>query len=332
VNLIMVKGSRVEGWAPPCKLDPAALQQQVLSYDTKEIDLVHAAEAYLGGTVPLGQLHKREPTPPAETPPTLQRALVQARLSRAPNRVERATARRLFKASAAWIEFVHLYRQFVHEYVLPRWGCDLLYQATPVLRVVLPGSVAPCQPHCDADYFHDPNEINYWLPLTKVWGSNTLWAESRPGAGDFAPFELEPGQLMRFYGNRCQHFTRANETDATRVSIDFRVLPLHLHMSPKDRPREETAVMQTTFVLDAGGYYAVARVGKPYRKDGPFDHAEVMLGQESVRGECSQHSVGDVPEMQPEVLANGHRGGQGRAAVTLSVVDAAGSGEPQRDH
>jgi hypothetical protein len=26
-----------------------------------------------------------------------------------------------------------------------------------------------------------PNEINFWLPLTPAFGANTLWAESAPG-------------------------------------------------------------------------------------------------------------------------------------------------------
>ena len=34
-------------------------------------------------------------------------------------------------------------------------------------------------------------EINYWIPLTNVYGGNTLWLESRPGKGDFAPVILQ---------------------------------------------------------------------------------------------------------------------------------------------
>ena len=69
---------------------------------------------------------------------------------------------------------------------------------------------------------------------------------------------------MRFYGNRCHHYTQANETDGTRVSIDFRVLPRHLHVPPKERDPDSTKVMQNSFVLDVGGYYELMRVD-----DGP---------------------------------------------------------------
>ena len=65
-----------------------------------------------------------------------------------------------------------------------------------------------------------------------MWGSNTLWSESSPGAGDYAAFEAGPGKAIRFYGNRCRHYTLENETDGTRVSFDFRVIPRHLFVPP----------------------------------------------------------------------------------------------------
>jgi hypothetical protein len=37
--------------------------------------------------------------------------------------------------------------------------------------------------HCDADYFHQPHELNFWLPCTPAYGSNTRWLESEPGLG-----------------------------------------------------------------------------------------------------------------------------------------------------
>ena len=54
---------------------------------------------------------------------------------------------------------------------------------------------------------------NYWVPLSDVSGSNSLWSETAPFAGDFAPFEAGPGQAVRFYGNRCRHYTTANDPD-----------------------------------------------------------------------------------------------------------------------
>ncbi|KAL1522909.1 hypothetical protein AB1Y20_017874 [Prymnesium parvum] len=257
----MVKGSSVDGWASDCRLTAAQRAQRASRYDTTAYDFVGAASAYLGAPL-LAQIHLLPPPPAAATPPPLLRALVQARAVPAPPRAARDAARKRARRSVTWEALLSLYRRFIEEVIMREWRVDLLYQAVPVLRVVLPGSVAPCKPHCDADYFHDANEVNYWLPLTPVWGSNSLWAESSPGAADFAPFELCPGELMRFYGNRCHHFTLPNETGASRVSIDFRVLPLHLHVPPAEREAHAAALMQTPHLLDAGGYYAVARAAR----------------------------------------------------------------------
>lgn len=83
--------------------------------------------------------------------------------------------------------------------------------------------------HCDADYCHQPNEVNWWVPLGPVYGSNSLWIESRPAKRDFRPVEANNGSAFQFYGNQCEHFTCANRTEHTRVSFDFRVVPEHLY-------------------------------------------------------------------------------------------------------
>ena len=65
-------------------------------------------------------------------------------------------------------------------------------------------------------------------------------AESQPDLGDFRPFELQPGQAMLFWGHQCQHYTVPNETDATRVSLDFRVVPdgWFVHEYPNSHRRD----------------------------------------------------------------------------------------------
>ena len=59
-------------------------------------------------------------------------------------------------------------------------------------------------------------------------GNNSLISESSPGLGDFHAFEASPGEFVKFYGNRCWHYTVANDTDITRVSFDIRVVPFEL--------------------------------------------------------------------------------------------------------
>jgi len=72
--------------------------------------------------------------------------------------------------------------------------------------------VATTPLHNDMDYHHQPSEINYWLPLSRVHDSNSLWVESKPGLGDMHPLNLDYGQYCRFYGNQCRHQTKPNRT------------------------------------------------------------------------------------------------------------------------
>ena len=125
------------------------------------------------------------------------------------------------------------YHNFLVGVVAPYVGdpAGLVFEARPGFRCHLPGTGKPLlRQHCDAEYFHQPNEINLWLPLTPTFGSNTLWAELSPGGGDFRPIALGgAGEALLFYGNQCQHYTMANDTQSTRVSLDFRVIPRSLY-------------------------------------------------------------------------------------------------------
>ena len=106
---------------------------------------------------------------------------------------------------------------------------SLCFQAEPSLRVHLPHAKCGIRLHKDADYYHQPNEVNLWLPLTSgVGGSNSLYVESAPGVGDFTPFEVDVGSFQRFWGNQCAHYTVVNTSDVSRVSLDVRVVPREL--------------------------------------------------------------------------------------------------------
>ena len=241
-------GSLRDDWAGPCLLTEEMRTMVKLRYDVRSFDFAKAAHAALGNPL--------QPSPP------LRRALVQARQLSA-NQCTESTWRqaRTWKQSEEWTTFQRLYERFVEEWIMPQFGgSDLLVQAEPVLRCVLPGSVSPCKPHCDADYYHDPSEVNYWVPLTHVSGANSLWVETSPGASDFQPIEACFGQAVRFYGNRCNHFTVPNTSGRTRISFDFRVLPASLAAAT---PR----TIVTNRKLEAGGYYRLLRCGEKFRPD-----------------------------------------------------------------
>ena len=93
----------------------------------------------------------------------------------------------------------------------------------------MPNGRATISEHSDQEYTgHQPAEINFWLPLTTVGGTNSLWLESEPNKGDFEDVQLGYGQVLKFNGYECRHYTVPNETDTCRVSFDFRVMPSEL--------------------------------------------------------------------------------------------------------
>ncbi len=131
--------------------------------------------------------------------------------------------------------FRKLYRTFVADVVTPIIGEPFIFQYQPSFRVHLPEDKAVHKWHSDGDedHNHPTGEINFILPVTECHGTAAVWAESEPDRGDFAPMELDYGQFVRFDGNRCRHGNQENMTDRTRISLDFRVLPLRLY---RERP------------------------------------------------------------------------------------------------
>lgn len=247
-------------WQGPCRLEKQLRTQTILNYDQTLYNFADICE-HIFASNDLGNLHREPIRPWNETAPALRRAQVQARVGGTVTKGERKGSRRNawdFAKSEGWKEFIRTYERFIVEWVAPQLGNEpLLYQRKPILRVVLPGSVAPTQCHCDADYYHDANELNFWVPLSKVSGSNSLYSESEPGKGDYKAFEAGPGEAVRFWGNRCRHYTVPNDSERTRVSFDFRVIQ-ERHF----RPPAEKIVKLSKHSLCPGnskrGYYAVA--------------------------------------------------------------------------
>ena len=150
------------------------------------------------------------------------------------------------------------YRQLIEQVIAPHVGdtypCDrVVFQAEPALRIQPPSTPRIGFPHTDSIYFHQRGQVNFWIPATATFGSNSLWAESAPCRGDYHPFEAWPGQIVRFYGNQCVHFTLPNETFATRVSLDARAVP-----GPCFDPDPPEARRDGRPLFQVGGYYAEA--------------------------------------------------------------------------
>ena len=147
-----------------------------------------------------------------------------------------------------------LYLKFLEEVIKPRFGEKIIYQELPDIRIHLPNNVAVGNFHKDKVY-RDPkwaekvNEKNYFVPLTKAYGTNTLWAETEEDKGDFTSFESDYGECTEWDGSFLTHGNKINETNVTRVSFDFRVIPNSRYI-----PSEHTSVnMKIPFKV--GGFY-----------------------------------------------------------------------------
>lgn len=125
------------------------------------------------------------------------------------------------------LELEESFKLFLSNEVLPLFDEDILHQYMPSFRVHLPGDQAIHKWHYDSDedHRHPDWEINFQIPLTNSFDTQATWIESVPGLKDFKPMNLEVGQFSIFDGNRCMHGNKENDTDKTRVSFDFRVVP-----------------------------------------------------------------------------------------------------------
>jgi len=120
--------------------------------------------------------------------------------------------------------FYETFNQFVEEVIRPTYDETIYYQSKPTHRILYANSEGVSRFHRDRDYGHSTYEINYFVPQTRAFGTNTVWIESEEGKGDFTPMELVPGQFARFDGPNLLHGAKLNTSGKTRISFDFRVV------------------------------------------------------------------------------------------------------------
>jgi hypothetical protein len=121
-----------------------------------------------------------------------------------------------------------LYFDFLTKIVAPMFDEPMAYQKIPTFRVHLPRNIGVGEFHRDRDYDHPKGETNFLLPLTDAQDTSTIWIESSERANDFRPINLVYGQVFCFDGRNLRHGNKINETGVTRVSFDFRVIPVRL--------------------------------------------------------------------------------------------------------
>ena len=137
------------------------------------------------------------------------------------------------KLNNSWDKLKTTYKDFIYNVIYPiakdiTGETDFAFQDFPTYRVHLPNNVAVVKFHTDSDndHKHPDGEINFVLPLTDMFDTNSIYAESEPGKNDIKPFKLKYGDLLCWNFNKCLHGNHINKTGLTRVSFDFRILPM----------------------------------------------------------------------------------------------------------
>jgi hypothetical protein len=157
------------------------------------------------------------------------------------------------KLNEGWPSLERLYNSFMRSIMLPLVGEEFIFQKWPTLRIHAPNNWATPEYHRDSQegYNHPKGEMNFILPFTCCYDTNTVWTESESDRGDFLPIEMKWGELIGFNGGECRHGNKINKTPVTRVTWDFRLLPLSKY-DPSDIKTSHTT--GTRFEL--GHYYA----------------------------------------------------------------------------
>lgn len=142
---------------------------------------------------------------------------------------------KMYYKSPMYKDVVKIYDSFIRDVVCPMFPEDIVVQKEPSYRIGIPNNTVLGKLttdtddilglHCDNDYNHPEEEINFMLSITGQHGTNSCYVESSPGKGDFTPLTINKGEFVSFYGNKCRHHSKINTTGQTRISFDFRVIP-----------------------------------------------------------------------------------------------------------
>jgi hypothetical protein len=146
--------------------------------------------------------------------------------------------------------FNETYYHFLRSQILPLFPGEtkLVVQKTPNIRFSLPDNAAigfdPNDPdnivglHCDSDFGHHETEMNFVVPITSMFDSNSIYYEPRPNSNvdpiHFENLVLNTNEFVQAYFNKIKHCNHINRTNNTRISFDIRVIPYSKYQANLD--------------------------------------------------------------------------------------------------
>ena len=163
-----------------------------------------------------------------------------------------------------WSEFEEIYTKFASEVLLPYLGLEeALVQKFPTYRIQLPNNRAVVIKHHDSDelHRHPKGEINFIYALTDMFATNSIQVEKTARMGNFETINLKQGECLSFNGNLCDHYNDINKTGQSRMSFDFRILPLNYY----DPEYSKDSVTKKVKYIDRGYYKRIKANNSGYK-------------------------------------------------------------------
>jgi len=141
-------------------------------------------------------------------------------------------------------DFSKVFSIYIEDVVAPLFHEPILYQRKPSIRIHLPTTLT-VHYHTDEWYGHGPEVYNFWLPVTDAYETNSLYlaslTDSLSAAQDLEHRKATLPEIktrlakishplamtfwhLAIFNSKCVHGTERNQTDHTRVSMDFRIL------------------------------------------------------------------------------------------------------------
>jgi hypothetical protein len=144
-------------------------------------------------------------------------------------------------------DFEHIYFDFIKSQVKPFFPneTNLVVQKTPNIRISFPELTAIGQHkelsdddvigiHCDSDFGHSKEEINFIIPITEMFDTNSIYYEPELNANvpcsEYCNLNISPDHFFMGYFNKLKHYNKINKTGKTRISLDFRIIPYSKYM------------------------------------------------------------------------------------------------------
>ena len=152
------------------------------------------------------------------------------------------------------------YDNFIQNEVMPFLDLtEAMVQKFPTFRVMLPDNVAIVFDHHDSDELHNHpiGEINFIMALTDMYDTNSVNIELMPRLNIYKKIILNEGETICINGNLCNHNNEINKTGKTRVSFDFRILPLNYYNEDFNNC---SATMNNKYI--EGHYYKRVKIDK----------------------------------------------------------------------